>query len=774
MAPLVSVVMPLRNAAPFVDDAASSILGQTMDDLELIVVDDGSSDGGPHLVGRLIARDRRARLVRSGGRGIVDALNAGCTEARGRYIARLDADDVAVVSRLERQAALLERRSELGIVGGQMECADRRGRIAWRAIYPVDDAGIRAMIVKANPFAHPTVMFRKELVGLVGGYRGVCRHAEDFDLWCRMLDHAEGANLDEVVVHYRVHVGQSTLAHSHQQTLSSLAVRAAHPVRVATGKDPLAEYDLVTEQVVFDLGVAPEEVRCSLVESALTVARHTRRLGQIRTARHTLDGATALCSSGPLPEGRAPGLWRALAREALWLGQFGVTLTARVRARGTSASSPTEALAAELTNVRTRLETAGRLALVSSARVARQGHRLSGARRAPVAAVDVGEPEIVAAGGHAVQQGPHPASSVGEEWWRPDLELSIWAWRAGELAVGRRACQRLLCGPGLPPSVAAAARSNATWYAPLLGEWIDGVTFAELSVPVREGWSVFNPSVAVNRGGLHAIVRSANYRLREDGSYDVSDPEGIIRTENYVVPLDEELCVLEARSMREPFARSTVVSDFAVRGYEDCRLFATERGWHVLATVRDRDPEGWCQMALLDLEGSTVVRETLLERPDRLRHEKNWVPFPCREGICLVYSWVPTIVFALDLGSGHVEELSRAPGPGLSTDMRGGTPGVPLGSGWLFLVHESIRMPGGRRRYPHRFVVLGEDLTVRAVSQPFFFLDRTIEFAAGLVAAGDDLVVSFGFQDSTAWCARVPLGALLEAMERDRTAGPVS
>jgi predicted GH43/DUF377 family glycosyl hydrolase len=372
-----------------------------------------------------------------------------------------------------------------------------------------------------------------------------------------------------------------------------------------------------------------------------------------------------------------------------------------------------------------------------------------------------------AARDHAILADPVPP--VGDESWRADFELSIWAWHAGELDAGDSACQRLVSDHRLPPAFLAAARSNQTWYAPLLSEWIDGVAFAELAVPVREGWSAFNPSVAANGDGLHAIVRSANYRLDEDARYEVSDPQGIIRTENYVVSLDEDLRVLGTRLVREPAQRAMPLSEFPVRGYEDCRLFAADGGWHALATVRDRDEEGWCRMALLDLDGALVARETLLESPIMGRHEKNWVPFQRGEGVCLVYSWEPTVVLALDLGTGRLQEVSRARAPGISPDVRGGTPGVPLGNGWLFLVHECIWMQDGRRRYPHRFVLLGEDLTVTVASRQFFFLDRTIEFAGGLAADHDNLVVSFGFRDSMAWCARIPLGAVLEALERDRS-----
>lgn len=791
--PAISVVMPMRNAAAFAEEAVASIAQQQRVDLELLVVDDDSDDDGPRRVARLMAADPRIRLLTSPGRGIVDALNAGCEAAAGRYIARMDADDVALPGRLERQLALLEARRDVGIVGGQMDCADARGRVAWRARYPLGDEGIREMIATASPFAHPTVMFRTELFHRVGGFRGICRYAEDFDLWTRLLDHARGANLDEVLVRYRVHLGQSSLTRSRQQTLSALAVRAAHPRRVATGRDPLAEYDLVTEQVVFDLGVAADEVRCTLVESDIVVAGRARQLRELRTARRILDAAVALAESGPLPPQREAAVWEALAREALLLGHVAAHFTARAHSGGPANLG--ELLEPQTARARAWWERARRRARAVASEAATGGGRPRVLDPAPAehmieapapeeaaaetldAPATLLAPEEVAA--ETVDAGvtapaADPAPPLGDDWWRADLELSIWAWHAGELETGRRACERLLSGRPLPRAVAASARSNQVWYASLLADWVDGVTFAPLDVPVREGWSAFNPSVALDADGFSAVVRSANYRLDESHRYEVLDSEGVIRTENYLVALDEELHLRGARLLTPPPARTVALSDFPVRGYEDCRLFRSNRGWHALATVRDRDDEGWCQMVLLDIDGAEVVRETLLESPQARRHEKNWVPFFAGERLCLVYSWEPTVVLGLDLDSGSWEELARSAPSHLSEQTRGGTPGVALGNGWLFLVHECVWLPDGQRRYLHRFVELGPDFRVKDASRPFYFLERTIEFAAGLALDHDDLVISFGVGDARAWCAQVPLESLLESLARDRIAGPAA
>lgn len=192
---MISVVLPARNAAATLPAALESLAGQTLADFEVLVVDDGSDDGGAsrQVVAAFARRDPRFRLLRRPHGGIVAALTAGVAAARGRYIARMDADDVCRPRRLERQARHLDERPEVGLVscrvafGGDARAA--KGYLAhidWcNSVRTPHD--IRLGIFRESPLPHPSVMFRRELAARHGGYRQG-DFPEDYELWLRWLD----------------------------------------------------------------------------------------------------------------------------------------------------------------------------------------------------------------------------------------------------------------------------------------------------------------------------------------------------------------------------------------------------------------------------------------------------------------------------------------------------------------------------------------------------------------------------------------------------------
>jgi len=359
--------------------------------------------------------------------------------------------------------------------------------------------------------------------------------------------------------------------------------------------------------------------------------------------------------------------------------------------------------------------------------------------------------------------------------WRDDVDRTVWAWRAGDREAGAGACERVLARSGVPEAVASRVRSNATWYAPLLAEWLPRCVFTPLLPPVQPGWTRFNPGLTTTADGwLVAAVRSSNYHLTPDGGYVVDDPEGVVRSEQHLVTLDADLGPVDARPLVEPPDR--VVTDFPVRGYEDARLFVSGADLFALCTVRDREPWGLAQVALMALDPAGAVRgEVMVEGPEPGRHEKNWAPFDLsavvpdhRDGaetVGVVYTWDPLVIGKLDLGDGRMVVRSRRIGSGLGPLVRGGSPGVPVAEGVLFVVHEVAWMPDGTRRYPHRFVLLDPDGMRIRRSRPFFFLSRGVEFAAGLVGAGEDLLVSFGVADESAWIVRIPAAGVLACLE---------
>ena len=151
--PRISVVLPVRNGAAFLEQALESVLSQTLRELELIVVDDGSTDRTPEILARAAVRDRRVRLLSGGSSGVVPALNEGCAAAAAPFIARLDADDVALPERLEQQVAVLDAHPEVGLVGGAYFAIDAAGGRRATFRLPTHDAALRARLAKYNVFA---------------------------------------------------------------------------------------------------------------------------------------------------------------------------------------------------------------------------------------------------------------------------------------------------------------------------------------------------------------------------------------------------------------------------------------------------------------------------------------------------------------------------------------------------------------------------------------------------------------------------------------------
>ena len=207
-APAVSVLMGVRDGAPWVAGSIESILGQTLGDLELIVVDDGSTDDTPMLLARV--GDPRLVVERQAPAGLTRALGRALARARGALVARLDADDVARPDRLERQHAFLAAHPEVGLLGSAARVVDEAGREVGRIRPPEDDATLRRALIRRNPFVHSSIMARRALITQAGGYDPDFPVAQDYDLWLRLAPLTRMANLPEALVTRRLVAGRVT------------------------------------------------------------------------------------------------------------------------------------------------------------------------------------------------------------------------------------------------------------------------------------------------------------------------------------------------------------------------------------------------------------------------------------------------------------------------------------------------------------------------------------------------------------------------------------
>jgi len=221
--PAVSVLMPVHNGAPWVRDAVASILTQTLEDLELIVIDDGSTDATPEILGRV--RDSRLRVERRERSGLTRSLNRALGLARSALIARLDADDLALPERLERQRAFLAANAEVGLLGSGVREVDEAGRTAREIRPPADDRAIRRALIRRNPFVHSSVMMRRSVLERAGGYDEALPVAQDYDLWMRMSRLTRLANLPEPLVVRRLPPGRVSAVRDDERLCTEARVR---------------------------------------------------------------------------------------------------------------------------------------------------------------------------------------------------------------------------------------------------------------------------------------------------------------------------------------------------------------------------------------------------------------------------------------------------------------------------------------------------------------------------------------------------------------------
>jgi glycosyltransferase involved in cell wall biosynthesis len=207
MDPLISVVMPVHNALPFLGDSIRSILDQTLSDFEFVILDDASTDGSGELLKEWAQRDRRIQIHESKTRlGLSGSSNAVVSKARAPIVARMDADDIAHPDRLRRQWNIMEAHSDVAVIGTLCNGIDASGR----EVRPRD----RWRLVRRShyvPFPHGSAMFRRQVFDQVGGYDEKSTGAEDQDLFSRMAARGRVLTLSDVLYSYRYHSSNATI-----------------------------------------------------------------------------------------------------------------------------------------------------------------------------------------------------------------------------------------------------------------------------------------------------------------------------------------------------------------------------------------------------------------------------------------------------------------------------------------------------------------------------------------------------------------------------------
>ena len=250
--PRLSVVLPVHNGQRYLRAAVDSVLAQTFADFELIAIDDGSADATPSILNDYAARDGRVRVVSRPNRGLTQTLNEGLALARGPYVARMDADDLALPERFAKQVAHLDAHPDCVLVGSRVLLVDPDGLpIRHLADERTHEQIDHAHLNRGWPVVHPAVTMRLDAVRQVGGYRDQYNTLEDTDLFLRLAEVGRLANLPDVLLHYRQHFASVTHTRAARQNDLRQALydeahaRRGHPVqpRLPPPQPPLIRSD---------------------------------------------------------------------------------------------------------------------------------------------------------------------------------------------------------------------------------------------------------------------------------------------------------------------------------------------------------------------------------------------------------------------------------------------------------------------------------------------------------------------------------------------------
>jgi glycosyltransferase involved in cell wall biosynthesis len=239
-APAISVLFPVYNGERFLAEALESVLGQSFGDFELLIVDDGSTDGSAEMIARYAAADRRVRPIPLGRNvGLIRALNAALPQAAAPLLARMDADDISFPRRFAIQKAYLDDHPECLAVSGSFITIDAAGATIGKYLTPGSALeGDPWTVPPKEPYLpHPFLMVRRDPVLALGGYR-MCLHSEDADLLWRLSRQGELGGIDEVVGKYRVHaenVSSVSVANGQIQTLMAAVAAMSEQRHSRTG-----------------------------------------------------------------------------------------------------------------------------------------------------------------------------------------------------------------------------------------------------------------------------------------------------------------------------------------------------------------------------------------------------------------------------------------------------------------------------------------------------------------------------------------------------------
>ena len=250
--PAVSVVMPVKNAESTVSESIDSILNQTFENFEFIIVNDGSTDSTKEILATYATQDQRVKVINSTGQGISEAANCGIKQVKSPLIARMDADDISCSQRLEKQVKAFNINPKLVLLGTFSQTfKDNEDEIEENKI-PISNAELQKSIRSIPTFVHPSTMARTDIIQRVGGYRKKFEGAEDHDLYLRLSRHGELEVISEFLVLYRAHPTQFSQVKKALGFRASVAAIYCDMCEHQSLPDP-SEFGKSCDELAFDL-----------------------------------------------------------------------------------------------------------------------------------------------------------------------------------------------------------------------------------------------------------------------------------------------------------------------------------------------------------------------------------------------------------------------------------------------------------------------------------------------------------------------------------------
>jgi len=204
--------MPVYNSEKFIKSAIESVLNQTFKDFEFIIVDDCSTDKTWDIIKKFATRNKQIITLRNKENlRVTKTLNKGLSIAKGKYIARMDADDWSYPNRLEKQFKFMEKNRDIGVSGGAIEICDEKLKVKNVRHYPLTDRAVRKIIFRYSPFAHPATIWRRDLLLKVNGYNENIPLSQDYELYFRIGKICKFANLPNILIKLRTHDDSSSI-----------------------------------------------------------------------------------------------------------------------------------------------------------------------------------------------------------------------------------------------------------------------------------------------------------------------------------------------------------------------------------------------------------------------------------------------------------------------------------------------------------------------------------------------------------------------------------